>query len=91
MYKRQSPDLEMTLDGKFVSPPAAPVSSRILMWAVVIAAMAGALSLAAFALWVALLFLPVAFAAAVVAWAMFRYRMWRVQRAMAGQRQVWRP
>jgi hypothetical protein len=81
----------MTLNGEFVSPPTVPISTRILMWAVVVAVIAGALSVAAFALWIALIILPVAFAAGVVAWAMFRYRVWKAQRSMAGQRSVWRP
>ena len=81
----------MTIKGEFVSPPKAPISSRILMWAIVVAILAGAFSLAAFALWVALIILPVAFGAAVVAWAVFRYRIWRAQRSMGGQRTVWRP
>lgn len=81
----------MTIDGQFVSPPVMPISSRILVWAVVIAIIAGGLSLAAFALWLALLILPFAFGAAVVAWAMFRYRIWRAQRTMSAQRGVWRP
>jgi hypothetical protein len=91
MKQRRPPELEMTVNGEFVSPPAAPIASRVFMWAIVIAVLAGALSLAAFALWIALLILPVAFGAAVVAWAMFRYRVWRAQRAMGGQRNVWRP
>jgi membrane protein implicated in regulation of membrane protease activity len=81
----------MTLNGEFVSPPTVPISTRILMWAVVVAVIAGALSVAAFALWIALIILPVAFAAGVVAWATFRYRVWKAQRSMAGQRSVWRP
>lgn len=81
----------MTIDGEFVSPPTPSIGTRILMWAVVIAVIAGALSLAAFALWLALLILPVALGAAVVAWAMFRYRIWRAQRTMAAERGVWRP
>jgi hypothetical protein len=91
MNQRRPPELDMTVNGEFVSPPRPPISSRILMWAIVIAVLTGALSLAAFALWVALLILPVAFAAAVVAWAMFRYRVWRAQRTVSGQRNVWRP
>jgi hypothetical protein len=94
MKQRRPPELEMTIDGEFVSPPtppAAPIVSRIFVWAVVLAVFAGALSLAAFALWIALLILPVAVGAAVVAWAMFRYRIWRAQRAMGAQRNVWRP
>jgi hypothetical protein len=91
MEQRRPPELDMTIDGQFVSPPRVPISSRILMWAIVIAVLAGALALAALALWVALIILPVAFAAAVVAWAMFRYRVWRAQRSVAGQGNVWRP
>jgi hypothetical protein len=91
MDQRRPPELDMTIEGEFVSPPTPPIASRILMWVVVIAIVAGALSLAAFALWLALLILPVALGAGIIAWAMFRYRMWRMQRAMAGQRGVWRP
>ncbi|HEX4367010.1 MAG TPA: hypothetical protein VH023_09285 [Rhodopila sp.] len=91
MSPPRPPELEMTLNGEFVSPPTVPISTRILMWAVVVAVIAGALSVAAFALWIALIILPVAFAAGVVAWAMFRYRVWKAQRSMAGQRSVWRP
>jgi hypothetical protein len=91
MNQRRPPELDMTLEGEFVSPPTAPVSSRILAWAIVIAVMAGALSLAAFALWIALLILPVAFGAAIVAYAIFRYRVWRAQRPVVGRQDVWRP
>jgi hypothetical protein len=87
MDQRRPPELDMTINGEFVTPPKAPLSSRILMTAIVIAILAGALSLAAFALWLALIILPVAFTAAVVAWAMFRYRVWRAQRSTA----IWRP
>jgi hypothetical protein len=91
MTQHRPPELDMTIEGEFVSPPKAPVSSRILMWAIVVALIAGALSFAAFALWLALIILPVALGAAAVAYAMFRYRVWRAQRSMAGQRDVWRP
>jgi hypothetical protein len=88
MNQRRPPELDMTLEGEFVSPPTPPISSRILMWAVVVALIAGALSLAAFALWIALLILPVAFGAAIVAYVIFRYRVWRAQRTVAGQQNV---
>lgn len=81
----------MNLQGEFVSPPRAPVSSRILFWAIVVAVLAGALAVAAFALWLAFMILPVAVGAAAVAWIMYRYRVWRAQRSVAGQRGVWRP
>ena len=91
MNQRRPPELDMTIEGEFVAPPKAPISTRILMWAVVIAGIAGALSMAAFALWLALLILPVAFGAAIIAWAMFRYRMWLAQRSAEVPRDVWRP
>ena len=81
----------MTLNGKFVSPPRAPITSRILLWAIIIAVIAGALSLAAFALWLALLILPVAFAAAVIAWGVYRFKAWQAAKSLGGQRNVWRP
>ncbi len=90
MNQRRPPELDMTVEGELVSPPTAPISSRILMWAIVIAIITGALSLAAFALWLALLILPVAFGAAVVAYGVFRYRVWRSQHAVSAQRGVWR-
>ena len=89
--RRRPPELDMTVDGEFVSPPTPPIAGRILLWAIAIAVVAGALSLAAFALWLALAILPVALGAAVVAWAVIRYRMWRMQRSFSGQRNVWRP
>jgi len=84
----------MTLEGEFVTPPPPPqppFSSRIMLWAIVVAVMAGALCIAAFALWLALLVLPVAVGAGVVAWGLFRYRLWRAQKSLGGQRSVWRP
>jgi hypothetical protein len=91
MNPHRPPELEMTVDGEFVSPPKVPISSRILVWAIVVAIVAGALSLAALALWVALLILPMALGAVVVAWAMFRYRVWCAQRSMGRPQEVWRP
>jgi hypothetical protein len=91
MNQRRPPELDMTLEGEFIAPPKAPISSRILMWAIVVAVVAGALSIAAFALWLALVILPVALGAAVVAWAVYRYRVWRAQTSVGGQRDVWRP
>ena len=81
----------MNLRGEFVEPPRPPVSSRILLWAIVVAIVAGAISIAALVLWIAAMVLPVALVAAAVAWGMWRYRMWRMQRAVASHRDLWRP
>jgi membrane protein implicated in regulation of membrane protease activity len=91
MKKPGPPELDMTLEGEFVTPPTPPISARIMVWAVVIALITGGVALAALALWVALIILPVALGAAVVAYALFRYRMWRAQRSVGGQQSVWRP
>lgn len=89
MTQRHPPELDMTLEGEFVSPPpSASISHRILMWAIIVAVMAGALFLAAFALWIALMILPVAIGAVVVAWGVFRYRVWREQKSVSAQRNV---
>jgi hypothetical protein len=88
MDKNRPPELEMTLNGEFVSPPVAPVSTRILFWAIVVA---GAAGLAALALTLALSILPVAIGTAAVAYLLFRYRMWRAGASVGGQQNLWRP
>jgi hypothetical protein len=91
MNQRRPPEIDMTIEGEFVSPPTAPISNRILLWAIIVAVMAGALTLAAFALWLALFLLPLAVGASVVAWGMYRYRLWREQKSLGGQGPLWRP
>jgi hypothetical protein len=44
---------------------------------------------AALALWFALLLIPVAVAAVVIAWLAFRYQVWKAGRSSGG-RSVWR-
>jgi hypothetical protein len=91
MDKKPPPDLEMTLEGEFVSPPTPPVSTRILFWAVVIAIGAGALSVVGVVLTLAISILPVALGAAAVAYVLYRYNLWRVRSSAGGQPDVWRP
>lgn len=69
--------IDMTPDGRFVTPPPTPIASRLFRYAVVLAVVAGAAAIAALALWVALLLIPIALAAALIAYAAFRWRMWR--------------
>ncbi|HBK06770.1 MAG TPA: hypothetical protein DDZ81_13015 [Acetobacteraceae bacterium] len=80
----------MTIEGEFVEPRSAPIANRILLWAIVVAVLAGALSIAALALWFALMILPVAVGAGAVAYGVYRYRLWRMQSALSGQRNLWR-
>jgi hypothetical protein len=90
MSDRYPPELEMRADGSFRPPPRPPILTRIFIWAAVIAVIAAGLALAAFALWLALILVPVALLAAVVAWAAFRFQLWRARNAVSGGRDVWR-
>jgi len=91
MSDRYPPELDMRADGSFRLPPRPPILTRIFIWAAVIAVIAGGLAAAAFALWLALILVPVALLAAVIAWLAFRFQLWRARSSVGGQRDVWRP
>ncbi len=81
----------MNLDGEFVSPPQPPIVSKILLWAIVVAVLAGAFAMAAFALWLALMILPIALGAGLIAWGLYRFQVWRAGKSLSGQRDLRRP
>jgi hypothetical protein len=89
MSDRMPPELDLLPDGSFRQPPRQPIAARIFAWALVIAAVAGALAVAAFALWIALILIPVVLVAGLIAWLAFRYQMWRVR--TRAERGSWRP
>ncbi len=92
MSDRVPPELDMLADGSFrmpPQPPRPPVLIRVFIWAAVIAVIAGGLALAAFALWIALILVPVALLAAVIAWLAFRFQLWRARSSAGSQRGVW--
>jgi fatty acid desaturase len=76
MNNRMPPEIDLLPDGSY-RPRKPPVSARIFAWAIVIAAVAAALAVAAFALWLALILIPVVLVAGVIAWLAFRYQVWR--------------
>jgi hypothetical protein len=90
MSNRVPPELEMRADGSFSLPPRPPILTRIFIWAVVIAVIAGGLAAAAFALWIALILIPVALLAGVIAWLAFRFQLWRAGGSISRKRDVWR-
>ena len=88
---RNPPVLDMAPDGTFRTRPSglrAPLSFKLLLGATIVAVMAGAFAVAALALWVAALLLPVVIIAAGVAFAAFKYRQWR-RRPMPGARSIY--
>jgi hypothetical protein len=76
MSDRIPPELDLLPDGSY-RPRRPPIASRIFAWAIVIAAVAAALAVAAFALWIALILIPVVVVAGLIAWLAFRYQVWR--------------
>jgi hypothetical protein len=77
---RVPPVLDMAPDGTFRTRPSglrAPLSFKLLLGATIVAVVAGAFAVAALALWVVALLLPVVIVAAGVAFAALKYRQWR--------------
>jgi fatty acid desaturase len=83
MSDRRPPELDLLPDGSY-RPRRPPIAARIFAWAVVIAVVAAALAVAAFALWIALILIPVVVVAGLIAWLAFRFQVWRASRQ-------WRP
>lgn len=69
--------IEMTTDGEFVDPAPESLLSRVLRWSIVVAGLATIVALSALALWVVLAAVPIALAAAVIAWGVQRFRAWQ--------------
>ena len=74
------PTLDMTPEGEFVTPPRATWSAKLMRYAIVVAVLAGMLAVAALVLWAALILIPVAIGAALVAYGLFRWRLWQARR-----------
>ncbi len=74
----------MTPDGQFRTPNRSPIATQIFAGAVLVAVVAGGLAAAAFALWIALLLVPVAIVAIVFAVLVLRFKLWQARRNAAG-------
>ena len=72
--------IDMTADGRFVERPRPTLTARIFRAAIVIATLAAGFALAALALWFALMLIPIALAAGAIAWAAWRWQLWRAPR-----------
>ncbi len=92
MENRKKLIIDMTTEGEFVDPPQteyfrgafngrrAPLTERIGRTAVVVAVLAVLLCVAALALWFALALIPVVIVSSAVAWAAYRFQLWRARR-----------
>ena len=76
------PTLDMQLDGSFRTPPRAgvPLSFKLMLGAIMVAVVGGAIAFAALALWVFSMVLPVVVVAGLFAWATMQYRRWQALR-----------
>lgn len=93
MKQRIPPDIEMRIDGSFKpvsSRRGLPLPNKLAGAALAIAAIAVGLTLAALLLWLVLwavvVLVPVAFVAVAIAWATYRYQLWRAGRSHAAGR-----
>jgi hypothetical protein len=82
---RAGPQIDMTPDGQFLEPPRETPAEKLLRYGVVVAAIAGLVAVAALAFWLAVLLIPVVIIAAAVAYAAFRWRMWKLGRSAGGE------
>jgi len=84
--------IDMFPDGRFRPtglPPGgpfgpSPLGARVFRLAVIVAVVAGLLGAAFLAFWFALVLIPVAFIAGLVAWASLRFQLWRARRGGGG-------
>ena len=72
--------IDMTPEGDFISPSGSPLGNAVLKWAIIIAALAAAGMLAAFAFWLAVILVPIAIGAGLIAYGILRYRIWQAGR-----------
>ncbi len=77
MRYRIPPYIDMTVDGRFVTPRRTSWPMRVAGVAILVAIVAGAIAIGALLLWIATLMLPIAILAACIAWIAYRFQAWR--------------
>jgi hypothetical protein len=95
MTRRHPPMIDMRLDGSFAPPRGATLPMRIAGTALAVAVLAGVLALTALVAWIVLwammILVPIAFVAGLVAWAAYRFQVWKSRGSFGGPRDVFRP
>lgn len=74
MRARVPQTIDMTPAGEFVDAPGSPWALKLGVGAAIVAAVTGVIAVGALLLWVAMLLLPVAILAGVVAYVAFRFQ-----------------
>lgn len=74
----------MVIDRSFRFPSRASLPMKIAGVAIIVAVLAGALSVAVLALWLLAALIPIAVVAGVIAWAAIRFQLWRSRRTYNG-------
>jgi hypothetical protein len=85
MPDRYRLEIDMRPDGSYRERVKPPLAARIFFWAVLVATMAGAIVVAALALWFALALIPLVIGAAIVAYLAFRFQLWRSGGSLGGR------
>jgi high-affinity Fe2+/Pb2+ permease len=89
------PVIDMTIKGEFTDtsqPGIPPIPARVMGVALLVAIVAGAVAIALLALWLALTLIPIAIAAGVIAYGVFRMQLWSARRqSLGGKRDLSRP
>ena len=91
MAYRVPPQIDMFIDGRFRVPGRPSWPMRVAGLAVLVAVLAGALVVAAVALWLVAVLIPVVVVAGVVAWAAITWQRWRGARAYGRRQGLFRP
>jgi predicted RND superfamily exporter protein len=88
---REPPIIDMLPDGSFRDPPRrggnrpiVPLPAKLVLAAVAIAAIGLSILVAAVAIWVVSMLLPVVILAAAAAYGLFRFQRWQMLRRQAG-------
>ena len=87
---KRPPELDMTPDGRFREPRSTPLLTRLARTSLVIAIVSGVAAVLLLTLWLALALIPVAICAALIAWAAFRFQLWRMRRSASSRRDIYR-
>ena len=74
---RVPPRIDMTVDGRFITPSRPNWPMRIATAAILVALVAGALAIALLTLWLLATLLPIAIIAAAIAWVAYKFQAWR--------------